>query len=152
MKTTNSVLLALGSVLLMAGVAIMSSSSSSSLLSLRSTRLTAHKNAFFLGITITFIDVTSKAAFIELFTPYAEFVASNEPTTIGYELCQSDKNELQLFIIERYVTKEAYLDVHRKTQEFQEFRATLSKMSNVSCLYHYNLTHVILLPPPLTAN
>ena len=137
MKAANSVLLVAASLLLMTGVALLSSSPSSS--TSQSLRHTNNKNAFFLGITITFIDKSSKDAFIELFAPYAQFVAANEPTTISYELCQSDKNELQLFIIERYVSKEAYLNIHRKTNEFQVFREKLGKMSDVSSIYHYNL-------------
>jgi len=134
MKASHSLVVAAASLLVVAGLVFASSSSSS----LRGARSTIHKNAFFLGITITFIDLDSKSAFIELFAPYARFVMLNEPTTISYELCQSDKNDLQLFINERYVSKDAYLNIHRKTNEFQVFREKLALMSDVSC-YYYNL-------------
>ena len=132
MKAANSVLVIAASMLLVSGVVFVSSISTPAS-ALRGVRATAHKNVFFLGITITFVDAKSKAEFIELFTPYARFVAANEPTTISYELCQSDKNELQLFVNERYVSKDAYLNIHRKTNEFQVFREKLAQMSDVSC-------------------
>lgn len=141
MKAANSVLVIAASMLIVAGIVLLSSEST-----VRGVRATAHKNVFFLGVTITFVDQKSKADFIELFTPYARFVAANEPTTISYELCQSDKNDLQLFVTERYVSRDAYLNIHRKTNEFQVFREKLAQMSDVSCYIsiHFPIEHKFL--------
>lgn len=141
MKAANSVLVIAASMLLVAGIVLLSSEST-----VRGVRATMHKNVFFLGVTITFVDQKSKADFIELFTPYARFVAAHEPTTISYELCQSDKNDLQLFVTERYVSRDAYLNIHRKTNEFQVFREKLAQMSDVSCYIsiHFPVEHKFL--------
>ena len=74
------------------------------------------------------INQIEKEDFAESFSKFVEYVATHEPRTISYELAQSDKVENELLIIERYVNKEAYKDFHRKSLEFTNFRAKLSKM------------------------
>ena len=91
-------------------------------------RTTKNKGAFFLGITIKFNTAEDKQNFIEIFGPYAKFVAAGETETISYELSESDKSPLQIFLVERYTNKEAYLDIHRKTDQFIAFRAKLTEL------------------------
>ena len=43
---------------------------------------------------------------------------------------ESDKNPLQVLILERYINKAAYLEVHKSTPEFIEFRKKLTDMSS----------------------
>jgi quinol monooxygenase YgiN len=92
-------------------------------------RETVNKGAFFLGITIKFNTEEDKKVFFSIFGPYAQFVATTELGTISYELSESDKSNLQIFLVERYINKEAYLDIHRKTEEFIKFRSKLSELS-----------------------
>lgn len=55
----------------------------------------------------------------------------NEPDTISYEVLLSDKDPLQVLILERYRDKEnAFLQVHRSSAPFQEFRPKLKKMED----------------------
>ena len=82
-----------------------------------------------MGITIKFKTPKDKQNFAEIFAPYAKFVATGEVETISYELSESDKDPLQIFLIERYTNKAAYLDIHRKTPEFVAFRAKLAELS-----------------------
>ena len=91
-------------------------------------RESKHKAAFFLAITIVFNSADVKQKFIEIFSPYAKYVATVEPGTISYELSESDKTPLQIFLVERYVNKEAYIDIHRKTDTFITFRAKLTEL------------------------
>lgn len=93
-------------------------------------RKTEHKGAFFLGITIKFKSEEDKKVFFSIFGPYAQFVAKEEFGTISYELSESDTSPLQIYLVERYISKEAYLNIHRKTDEFIKFRATLSALSD----------------------
>jgi quinol monooxygenase YgiN len=95
----------------------------------KKTRKTVNKGAFFLGITIKFNTEEDKKVFSSIFGPYAQFVAKSEMGTISYELSESDKSPLQIYLVERYISKEAYLDVHRKTDEFIKFRAKLTELS-----------------------
>lgn len=91
-------------------------------------RRTKNKGAFFLGITIKFNTVQDKQNFVDIFGPYAKYVAAGETETISYELLESDKSPLQIFLVERYINKEAYLNIHRKTDEFIAFRAKLTEL------------------------
>eukprot|EP01038_Epipyxis_sp_PR26KG_P010045 gene10045-13503_t len=89
-------------------------------------RTSKYKKAFFLGVTITFKSIEDKKYFIREFSSYAKFVGQYEPSTISYELLESDKDELMIYIAERYESKEKYLEVHRKTNQFNKFRENLS--------------------------
>lgn len=93
-------------------------------------RKSSTSNAFFLGVVIKFKNIEAKKEFKVLFKPYAEWVAINELETISYEMSESDKDELQIFILERYITKDDYIEKHRKSNEFIEFRAKLLAMGN----------------------
>jgi hypothetical protein len=64
------------------------------------------------------------------FGEYADWINRNEKTTLSYEFCQSDKNELQALILERYTNKEAYLDIHRTTKIFEDFKAGILSMNS----------------------
>jgi quinol monooxygenase YgiN len=87
-----------------------------------------NKSTFFLGITIIFNTIDDKEEFKTLFKPLAKFVRSNEPYTLSYELCESDKDEKRVFLIERYRTKNDYLEVHRKSEPFLKFRGLFELM------------------------
>lgn len=87
-----------------------------------------NRNTFFLGITIVFNTSADKDEFKTLFTPLAKFVKANEPDTLSYELCESDKDEKRIFLIERYTTKNAYLEIHRKSEPFLKFRGLFESM------------------------
>ena len=91
-------------------------------------RISKHQKAFFLGITIKFNALEDKQKFMDIFGPYAKFVAATEMETISYELSESDKSNLQIFLVERYTSKEAYLEIHRTSEEFIVFRAKLTEL------------------------
>lgn len=85
---------------------------------------------FSLFVTLTFTDEDHKRKFLdEDFGPYCAFVKEHEPTTLSYEALQSDQNPLQVLIMERYTDKEvAFLQTHRSTKEFLQFRPKLKEM------------------------
>lgn len=87
---------------------------------------------FSLLVTLTFTDEEHKRKFlVEDFGPYSTYVKEHEPTTLSYEALQSDQNPLQVLIMERYTDKEvAFLQTHRSTKEFMEFRPKLKEMQD----------------------
>ena len=42
----------------------------------------------------------------------------------------NEKNEKNIYLLERYKTKEDYLDIHRKSPEFLNFKSQLLKLSD----------------------
>jgi quinol monooxygenase YgiN len=64
------------------------------------------------------------------FGNYAQWIRRNELGTLSYELAQSDSDNLELLITERYVNKEAYKDIHKTTTRFLEFKNEIVKMND----------------------
>lgn len=84
---------------------------------------------FSLLVTLVFKDEASLQFFLKEFEPLAKFVKENEPDTLSYEALLSDKDPLQVLILERYRDKEnAYLKVHRSSEPFLAFRPKLAQL------------------------
>lgn len=89
------------------------------------------RNAFHLGVIIKFKDSNTKQYVKEAFTPLAKYISRSEPDTISYEWLDSDKDPLQVFILERYKSKLSYENIHRHSKYFLMFREKLqSKVSS----------------------
>ena len=85
--------------------------------------------AFSLLVTLTFDTDQSKQEFMALFAPLAEYVATHEPNTLAYQVLESDQNPLQILLLERYADKQRdYLDTHKSSTAFSDFRAKLAVM------------------------
>mmetsp|Transcript_5439 Transcript_5439/g.7875 ORF Transcript_5439/g.7875 Transcript_5439/m.7875 type:complete len:157 (-) Transcript_5439:135-605(-) len=85
--------------------------------------------SFSLLVTLLFKKEQYKEEFLNDFVPLAKYVRQHEPTTIAYEVLQSDDDPLRIMILERYVDKEmAYLKVHKLSAAFLEFRPKLKAM------------------------
>jgi quinol monooxygenase YgiN len=83
---------------------------------------------FFLGVTIQFPNEADLKTFETEFKPLAKYVEEKELGTISYILMHSDKDPLQVMILERYKNKDYYLNVHKSSKEFLEFRAKLNTL------------------------
>lgn len=88
----------------------------------------ASDQAFFLGVAITFPNAEDKTSFKDMFVPLAKYVEHYELGTLSYELLESDKDPLRIFILERYKDKDYYLNVHRTSEEFLSFRGKFQDM------------------------
>lgn len=88
----------------------------------------AKTDIFSLLVAIKFKNPQGLVAFHKLFGPYAEWVAANEPTTLSYQLLQHDSKPLEVLVLERYLVKDAYLNVHRKTPEFMMFKENFLRL------------------------
>jgi quinol monooxygenase YgiN len=84
---------------------------------------------FSLLVTLTFEAAEYKEQFLSDFKPLAEYVKASEPDTVAYEALLSDKDPLEVMILERYKDKEnAYLTVHKSSGPFLAFRPKLQAM------------------------
>lgn len=84
---------------------------------------------FSLLVTLQFQDDQSLQTFLQYITPVAKYVRDHEPDTLAYEVLLSDKDPLQVLVLERYRDKEeAYLKVHKSSKPFLEFRPKLGKL------------------------
>jgi quinol monooxygenase YgiN len=85
---------------------------------------------FSLLVTLTFTESTCKEQFILDITPLCEYIRQYESnTTLSYEVLRSDSNPLQVLVLERYEDKEtAYLQIHKSSPPFLQFRAQLQEM------------------------
>lgn len=85
-------------------------------------------NAFFLGVKVIFPNDSDKIRFESEFEKIAAYVRTSELNTISYELLRSDKQPLQIYILERYRSKDDYLEVHKKSKPFIAFREKFQQM------------------------
>ena len=91
-------------------------------------RASNEKNVFVLLVTITFPNVDEKNRFKKLFEPMAKYVAEKELTTVSYEVAESDKDERQVVVIERYADRKAYSEIHRNSAVFKEYKQRMKEL------------------------
>ena len=89
-----------------------------------------HENAFVLLVNLEFASEEDKSAFLIKFKPMAKYVRDHEPTTLTYTVAESDKDSKLVVIMERYVNKAAYLDIHKTSAQFISFRQELSNFGD----------------------
>jgi quinol monooxygenase YgiN len=80
------------------------------------------EETFTLCVTLIFNDEKSKDSYLKLFSEYAQWVATNELTTLSYQLLQSDASNLEVMVLERYVNKDAYLKIHKTSPQFLNYK------------------------------
>jgi quinol monooxygenase YgiN len=95
--------------------------------------IASHRNhktkPFWLLVTLQFGASHHKDSFLRDFATVASHVRDHEPSTLLYEALQSDKDPLQVLILEMYTDKDtSYLQVHRNSRPFLEFRPKLLAM------------------------
>ena len=85
--------------------------------------------SFSLLVAMTFQDAATKAEFLQDIQPLMDYVRDHEPTTLGYEVLLSDKDNLKALILERYTDKKnAYLSIHKSSAPFLTFRPKLQAL------------------------
>ena len=78
---------------------------------------------FFLVINIVFDDDESKELFLRGFKILQEYCLKNENKFLfQFEYAISDKNSKKIIIIEKYSDKISYLNIHRKSKHFLDFK------------------------------
>ena len=98
-------------------------------------RGTGHNNInnhtpFSLLVQLTFTELQYQEQFVRDITPLCQYIQQHESnTTLSYKVLFSDQNPLLVLILERYVNQpEAYLQIHKTSAPFLEFRAKLQAM------------------------
>lgn len=87
--------------------------------------------AFSLLVTLNFSAVEYKDEFLKLIQIVSDHVRTSEPDTLAYKVLLSNKDPLQVLVLERYRDKEiAYLQVHKSSAPFLDFRPKLAAMQN----------------------
>lgn len=91
---------------------------------------------FSLIVKLKFSSDIYKQTFLKDIAPLCEYVKSHETTTtIAYEVLLSDKDPMQVVILERYADKDnAFLKVHRNSKPFLEFRPKLKAMQDAGAV------------------
>ena len=92
-------------------------------------RMSSSSPVFSLFVTLEFTSDEYLQQFLTDLKPVAEYARDNEPGTISYEVLRSDKDPLRVLLMERYKDKEvAYLQVHKSSKPFLEYRPKLKAM------------------------
>ena len=87
--------------------------------------------AFTLLVTLKFKSEKYVEQFLLDIKPLCDYIKSEEPTTLAYEVLKSDKDPLMVTLMERYADKdEAYLNIHKSAKPFLEFRPKLKAMQD----------------------
>ena len=95
-----------------------------------STASSRSSGAFALLVTLKFTSLNNRDTFLKLIEPVCNDVRSNEAEiTLSYQVAISDKDPLNVLVMERYSDKDnAYLKVHKNGAEFLKYRDKLKSM------------------------
>lgn len=84
---------------------------------------------FILIVNITFNDSISKEIFIKKFKILQEYCLNYERDfLLQYEYAVSDTNSNMIVVIEKYNNKENYLNIHRKSNKFLNFKKQIKNL------------------------
>ena len=87
-------------------------------------------SAWSLAVELTFSSEAKVTQMLEAIVPLVDYIKESEPTTLGYKVMRGDEDPLKVMIMERYVDKDdAYLKVHRSSQEFLDFKGKLRELA-----------------------
>lgn len=85
---------------------------------------------FILIINIKFKDNKDMNYFINNFLILQKYCLDKEKDfLLQYEYAISDKNKNKIVIIEKYINKESYLNIHRKSIKFLNFKENIKNLN-----------------------
>ena len=85
---------------------------------------------FILIINIEFKNINDMNHFINNFLVLQKYCLDKEKNfLLQYEYAISDKNKNKLVIIEKYTNKESYLNIHRKSKQFLNFKEKIKNLN-----------------------
>lgn len=87
-------------------------------------------NVFSLLVELRFASPQHVETFQQAIQPLCEYVRKHESGTLAYEILLSDKDPMRVLLLERYQSKEYYLQVHRNSPEFLQFRPQLQALQD----------------------
>jgi len=86
--------------------------------------------AWTLIVTVAFQSTQDLEAITKDWTQVAKYCAEYEPFLYHYEIGKSDSDPLKVHIVERYESKEKYLNIHKNGEEFLKFRPKLKALQD----------------------
>jgi quinol monooxygenase YgiN len=86
---------------------------------------------FVLCVRLRFSSDSDKEEFSRHFKQLARAVMENEPSTLSFQLMEADNDPLNLLLFERFLSKDAYLSLHRGSNEFKRVKSCLQ---NIGCV------------------
>lgn len=87
-------------------------------------------NAWTLVVTLTFTSEDDQKSILNEWKPVTKYCAENEPFLYHYEAGRSESDPLKLHMVERYDSKEHYLNEHKSGEEFLKFRPKLKALQD----------------------
>ncbi len=87
-------------------------------------------NAWTLIVTVTFKSEEDQKSILESWKPVTKYCAEKEPFLYHYEAGKNDADPLKLHFVERYESKEQYLNFHKSGEEFLKFRPKLKALQD----------------------
>lgn len=100
------------------------------------------RKAFVLLVDVTFRTVEDRDAALQLWESVAVHCRDHEPGTLSYEAAISDSVPERIVFVERYATKNDYLDVHKSSRPFLAFRAKLGALNPTITGHSYVTTDI----------
>jgi len=86
-----------------------------------------NEKAFVLSVELLFEDKDTATQVIDEWRKVAEWCHNNEAILYHYEIAKSDQDPLKYHMYERYRSKSDYLNIHKASDAFQEFRKILQE-------------------------
>jgi len=86
------------------------------------------EKAFVLAVQLEFESHNDAESIFAKWHEATDYCFLKEPFLYHYEASQSDQNPLLYMIMERYRSKDDYLNIHKTSEAFQTFRAELKKL------------------------
>ena len=86
------------------------------------------EKAFVLAVNLQFQDNVSAENLLKAWGQAAEWCVKNEPFLYAYEVAQSDQDPLKYLVYERYRSKADYLETHKSSPAFKEFRPKMQAL------------------------
>ena len=86
--------------------------------------------AFVLSVGLNFQSAGAATELIEEWRKIADYCYRYEPFLYQYEISQSDKHHLRYVVVERYRSKRDYLELHKASSAFREFRPKMKAMQD----------------------
>ncbi|GAB4821193.1 hypothetical protein N2152v2_008239 [Parachlorella kessleri] len=82
----------------------------------------AGKAAFVLAVGLSFKTVEARDEFLTIWLPLAKYVREKEPSTLSFELLVADNDPTKVLVYERYISRDAFIDIHRASEPFLAFK------------------------------
>lgn len=82
---------------------------------------------FVLAVQLKFPSIEKRNLYMELWRPLGQYCKHHEPATLSFELSVADSDPLTLLVFERYISKDDFTNVHRKSQAYNNYKKEFTR-------------------------